>query len=783
MLNAKLSDLLSATSLAGGELIYIVQGGNSRQAALGKTGAQLMQDTGQTDAQSTLGITSYMQGLLADTGLTNALDTLGGATNIRDYLDPLKSFNADGSTDDAANFATLEASVTGQKIDGRGRRFGITGDIPAANEYTNGFWVIANYEGDLSVDIPFDFATLPYFKTTLLSSPGHSSWPEDSGWYWEGRKGVSYTSSNHQTGDRFQAFSQRGAIDHWRKPAADFSRDVDDAPNGFWNQGGCVIRGVEFRLVRRQSAGGSFPTDHRIYARNLDRWLEFTDIITPRDGLTTFRIFKSDVSGVEVLENTVITIIAADTVGGQTISGTFTCNANNSSFMEFTAAPGAFVGTTKGGGFTILKIPETNWTERTFSAGASLGEQLVVNTGDDGLLTSQPAVCLGLAPIASDLTGSCYLTAGGGYGLYVAKVTGLCAGNNECALSFVKKQASWASYSEPTITVSDDDENVVYVGLRSDSASVAPAIAITQNAFSTSPSPSLITTTGGWALDNPLPTCIIEDDAGEEWVFMGATGNRGGNSPSQGWSRLPIYLLYASKTSLLASGGTAMKAIKVGWVNWFDMWTDVGASGRSGVGVGTIIALPGKVEYILGDMQPNGNWDKPLVNIVSVTVDVTRIVGGERPAVSQSVELSSAGYLEWTGLSGDITTGNIFVPERCGTETYGDALGTDGIFVVPVTGRWRCTVSIMINGSGSEQSAVLWDEDTGAAPAYPAFSGDLSTTWALFRANLPTGTNMSVHGSVTIYARAGQRLSVRTGANTTAKASTIQNLLRWEMVG
>jgi hypothetical protein len=64
-INAKLSDLQASTSLAGGELIYVVQGGNSRYSTLGAVGAQLLEDTGQTAA----------------------LTTLGGVDGIRNYLD------------------------------------------------------------------------------------------------------------------------------------------------------------------------------------------------------------------------------------------------------------------------------------------------------------------------------------------------------------------------------------------------------------------------------------------------------------------------------------------------------------------------------------------------------------------------------------------------------------------------------------------------------------------------------------------------------------------------
>lgn len=75
MVNAKLSNLQAAT-LAGGELIYIVSGGNSRKATLGAIGAQLMQDTGQTAARTTLGVSSTI--LPAISANTMLVDDTGG---------------------------------------------------------------------------------------------------------------------------------------------------------------------------------------------------------------------------------------------------------------------------------------------------------------------------------------------------------------------------------------------------------------------------------------------------------------------------------------------------------------------------------------------------------------------------------------------------------------------------------------------------------------------------------------------------------------------------------
>lgn len=700
----------------------------------------------------------------------------------RDLLDPLRGFHADGVTDDAANFAALETTITGHRIDGRGRRYRITGEIPAGNDYVNGYWTITNYEGDLTVNIPFDTMTLPVSRKVLFAAPGQVSWSEDSGWYEDGVRGVTYSSCRHQTGNRFLGITQRGTGQHWQSALPDFGRDQNDAPNGWYPNGECSIRGVEFKLVRRQSAGGGYPTDHRIYARNRARWIEVTDVITPRDTLTSFRIYKADLPGVEILENTKVTIIAASNVAGQAVSGEFTCNANNSTFMEFSAVGGAFSGTTKGGGFTIIKIPQTHWAERTFAAGASLGEQLVVNGGDDTLLTYQPAVCISMQPILSDLSGAVYLSAGGGYGLYVVKVANLFAGTNEATISFAKKQAAWAGYGEPCFRVSPTNENVVYVGLRRDDGN-PPALAVTTDAFATVPTPRPMSTTGGWGRDNNIVPVPIVGDDGEEHVFVVTAGNRGGNSPARGWSSIPVYLLHTTKTALTGGSG-AVDAHLIGSENHYDMWSDTGPSGRSNVGVGTAIALPGgRLEGIIGGAAPMEHWDRPQGILVSYMIDVSRWVGGARPSVDQTVELFTASYCEWTGLLADVTAGNVFAPVNCGVETHGDMLTTAGVFTPDRTGWYRCTISTMLSGSGVEQSAVLWDEDTGAAPAYPAFSGDLSSTFALFRANLPTGTNMSVTGSATVYLRAGQHITVRAGSNTTLKTTTIQNMLRWEFLG
>ncbi|MBB4277241.1 parallel beta-helix repeat protein [Rhizobium mongolense] len=70
---------MPADPLTGGELIYVSQNGNSRKMTLGAVGAQLLEDTGQTAAHATLGITTGEAGQIV-----MAQESPG---DVRGYLD------------------------------------------------------------------------------------------------------------------------------------------------------------------------------------------------------------------------------------------------------------------------------------------------------------------------------------------------------------------------------------------------------------------------------------------------------------------------------------------------------------------------------------------------------------------------------------------------------------------------------------------------------------------------------------------------------------------------
>lgn len=76
-INAELSDITAATSLAGGELIYIVQGGNSRRLVLGNGVAKVLDDTGETAILRTLGGGTTGIAVLRDTGASGVRGDIG----------------------------------------------------------------------------------------------------------------------------------------------------------------------------------------------------------------------------------------------------------------------------------------------------------------------------------------------------------------------------------------------------------------------------------------------------------------------------------------------------------------------------------------------------------------------------------------------------------------------------------------------------------------------------------------------------------------------------------
>lgn len=115
-ISSNLTDLIAATSPTGGELIYLVQGGNSRKLALGAVGAKLLEDTGFTGALTSIGVTAFARSLLDDTGQTTALTTLGVTALGRDLLNDTGQ-TAMLSTLGAAPSAAYEPSDGTEAVD------------------------------------------------------------------------------------------------------------------------------------------------------------------------------------------------------------------------------------------------------------------------------------------------------------------------------------------------------------------------------------------------------------------------------------------------------------------------------------------------------------------------------------------------------------------------------------------------------------------------------------------------------------------------------------------
>lgn len=705
------------------------------------------------------------------------------AAQTRDLLDPLRGFYADGVTDDTANWAALRAAYPDLDVDGKGSEYLVTAIPPGPCH--NGFWVIENYEGDLSVRVPFNDGSLPVRRSVLISLPGHASWPENSGWYSRelGMKGVGYSISDHISNDEHQVMHQYGEDGRWHAPVPLWGADQDDAPKGYWHEGGCCINGVEFALIRTEP---SSSLDHKLMRRNLARRVEATNVIQSRSGTTTFRIYR-DTLDIGITEGHKANfILASSTVGGQTISGTKTVTVGAptvlpSSFVEFSNGGSNFTSTALGGDFTQIEIPESDWQEVKIGT-KSLGQALTDHSGGDLLIAMAP-VLLGLTPIPSRKDGALYVTfGGGGTNVGVARIGKLFGGTSEAEIELLFPFTGVDdAYGEPAVAVSATNENHVFVTLRSDTSTVPPGLAITTDGFATQPSATTITAVGGYMMDNPNPCTMVYGPDGTEYLFVASTGNRGGNDLSKyGWGKIPVYMFYAPTADLLADGAEAFKVFKVGEVNYYDPYQDTGPSARSGAGVGTLIYLEnGKLEYICGDMRPMNAHGAPLASVVSFEMDISRFIG-RAPAenMGQFVEQGTLGTLTYIGLSADVTAGNIFAPERKVVSTFPDRY-VAGVFTCPQTGWYEIYSEAQFNGTGTDQYLELWDEDAAAAYSRPAMFDDSTTglyRWS--RIVLASGQSGSFSGSRPVFLRAGQRVSLRCATGTTAKATAVSNVLR-----
>ncbi len=208
------------------------------------------------------------------------------------------------------------------------------------------------------------------------------------------------------------------------------------------------------------------------------------------------------------------------------------------------------------------------------------------------------------------------------------------------------------------------------------------------------------------------------------------------------------------------------------------MWEDTGASGRSGVGVGSLMMLPnGVLNYVCGDMQRFGSDGQPRCHIVSFLFDVHAVIGKEPASVGETADAPSGQVACWqgadaTGPNTDIVLKNLVV------ENVENSFDTSGTFKFQAqeTGWYLVLGTFFFTGHATnEQTILIYDEDTGTFLATPSHAGDLNSQIWLIRAIMPT--NQTNTGFAVVYLRAGQRIKVRTGANTNIGGTSVTNFL------
>ncbi|MDW9772546.1 hypothetical protein GOA89_11585 [Sinorhizobium meliloti] len=97
---------------------------------------------------------------------------------VRDLLDPVNGFNANGQTSDTANFAALESVMSGRIVDGRGAAYKVS-SIPTGNDYQRIYWVIDNADDGATIYYPGKNTLVPLgAPINLMPNDRYVGWPQ-----------------------------------------------------------------------------------------------------------------------------------------------------------------------------------------------------------------------------------------------------------------------------------------------------------------------------------------------------------------------------------------------------------------------------------------------------------------------------------------------------------------------------------------------------------------------------------------------------------------------------
>lgn len=280
-------------------------------------------------------IQAYSAALTAFTGIipgAAGLDLIqtNTASDARNYLDILKSFNADGVTDDTANWAALRASYPEHDIDCYGRAY-LVSAIPNGPVH-NGWWVINNYDGLATVRIPMP-KTIRATRQKVTNNKRYSAWPQDKAHTYNGVVYAPYNEGLDHTGTG-------GDMSVWCTRSYDsgftyaqYERIATNATEQRYCFSAGVGKGQQLFIFRH----GNTATDNRLFGRRLfERVNSVTCNVSYTNGNAAY-VFDLPGTGLKAGDVVNITLFGA-AIGGQSFSGDYTVTSVSSTGFTLTAA-------------------------------------------------------------------------------------------------------------------------------------------------------------------------------------------------------------------------------------------------------------------------------------------------------------------------------------------------------------------------------------------------------------------------------------------------------------
>jgi hypothetical protein len=601
------NDVAAGGLTAGMVVMGIVSGGTFRLVSDQASAAIVAAAEAAADRAEAAAAGVTLPSAVASTYLRQKSDISGyevlTAQQVRDDIDPLRDFAADGSTDDTGNFSGYRAQYPNRVLDLDSHEYEVTA-LPMGPAVNGTYVVPGAGEGGGTIRFPA-LALKREISRKIAWGDYHSNWPQ-------GKNNLVYNGTlfsvwmeggGHEAADMHVRLAR--TVDNgstWR----DFERLFQtSAARSCW--AAAVIQGRLFLVVRIHSGAHDDPaiTGATIYSRRIGERRErklnpITGVdasnmeIRATSGSATIRVANCPKHG--ALPGSVVNITnVGATVGGRTVSGDYTVTNVGVDWFEFTHPSGAATfSQTATSDFTLKFKEEATWTEHLFG-GDTIYTEVTQFPGTTRNGTN-PFYFHGAAEIKTDTSGAMYLgVTGGAAGPAIAKVTGLL--NGTPALAKMTTIDSSAGRGEPAFDVSSTG---ILVGfLRNNSETSSGGVFWSTNDITT------ITNRLNFPASNDFRYAPfgVSIDKSDDTVYAVTTGNRVRGVAGQTTAgEVPVYKITASVGDIVANGAASIKVEQFKKI-WFanESQGDTG----NGVGVGACAVQDGVLHVFMATETQN----------------------------------------------------------------------------------------------------------------------------------------------------------------------------------